>query len=98
MGRPCVMFTLTKELPGSQMKGDTMTAFSEIENVKLLLRNLPASLNATDEQALALMEAQVRATLAIAEVLSSIALTYEKSEAFKSNNWEPTPEHPNIYS
>jgi hypothetical protein len=45
---------------------------------EVLLRQLPPSRNETDEQALAIAEAQVRATLAVAEALTLIEaeLTY----------------------
>ncbi len=43
-----------------------------IENAKVSLRNLPPSLNGTDEQALAIAEAQAHVAVAVAELLEEL--------------------------
>lgn len=62
-----------------------------LANAKAIIAHLPPSLNETDEQFLALAEAQVQATIAIAEALEAIAVALTPSAP---STPQPNPEAP----
>ena len=61
------------DTPASPMTTDRTEWYQEIDQALGILRNLPPSLNETDEQALALMEALTRAVSGLAKVIDDVA-------------------------
>jgi len=56
-------------------------ATSNAQAAETILRRLPPALNNTDEQALAIAEAQARATLAVAEAIEDLRLSLQTKAA-----------------